>query len=110
MWVSRQEEIRSKINELGDLKDQPVTWESLMEIMAQIGESITKSLNDGNECTYRVIDSVRDSMVKLYDESEYRRMRSMCFVLAMMGHTDTSKWRPIYDEFCKEFDKLNRKD
>lgn len=37
MWVSRQEEIRSKINELGDLKDQPVTWESLMEIMAQTG-------------------------------------------------------------------------
>ena len=34
----------------------------------------------------------------------------MCFVLAMMGHTDTRKWRPIYDEFCKEFDKLNRKD
>ena len=110
MWVSRQEEIRSKINELGDLKDQPVTWESLMEIMAQTGESITKSLNDGDECTYRVIDAVRDSMVKLYDESEYRRMRSMAFVLYMMGYTDGSKLRPIYDEFCKEYDKLNRKD
>lgn len=110
MWVSRQEEIRSKINELGDLKDQPVTWESLMEIMAQTGESITKSLNDGDERTYRVIDSVRDSMVKLYDESEYRRMRSMVFVLAMIGHTDYNTWRPIYDKFCEDYDKLNRKD
>ena len=110
MWVSRQEEIRSKINELGDLKDQPVTWESLMEIMARTVESIAKTMTDRDEYIYRVIDAVRDSMVKLYEESEYRRMRSMCFVLAMMGHTDTSKWRPIYDEFCKEYDKLNRKD
>lgn len=105
-----QEEIKSKINELGALKDQPVTWEYLMEIMARTVESIAKTMTDRDEYIYRVIDSVRDSMVKLYDESEYRRMRSMCFVLAMMGHTDTSKWRPIYDEFCKEFDKLNRKD
>lgn len=110
MWVSRQEEIRSKINELGDLKDQPVTWESLMEIMAQTGEYITKSLNDGDECTYRVIDAVRDFMVKLYEESEYRRIRSMVFVLAMIGHTDYNTWRPIYDKFCEDYDRLNRKD
>lgn len=110
MWVSRQEEIRSKINELGDLKDQPVTWESLMEIMAQTGESITKSLKDGDERTYRVIDAVRDFMVKLYEESEYRRIRSMVFVLAMIGHTDYNTWRPIYDKFCEDYDRLNRKD
>ena len=110
MWVSRQEEIRSKINELGDLKDQPVTWESLMEIMAQTGESITNSLNDGDECTYRVIDAVRDSRVKLYEESEYRRIRSMVFVLAMIGCTDYNTWRPIYDKFCEDYDRLNRKD
>ena len=110
MNIFSQEEIKSKINELGALKDQPVTWESLMEIMARTVESIAKTMTDRDEYIYRVIDAARDFIVKLYDESEYRRMRSMCFVLAMMGHTDTSKWRPIYDEFCKEFDKLNRKD
>lgn len=79
-----QEEIKSKINELGSLKDQPITWESLVEIMARTGESIDKTMKDGNECIYRVIDTARDFMVKLYEESEYRRMRSMVFVLAMM--------------------------
>lgn len=51
-----------------------------------------------------------DFMVKLYEESEYRRMRSMVFVLAMIGHTDYNTWRPIYDKFCEDYDKLNRKD
>lgn len=45
-----------------------------------------------------------------YIQSEYRRIRSMSFVLAMTGHTDSSKWRPIYEEYCKEYDKLNRKE
>lgn len=49
-------------------------------------------------------------VLELYNEAEYRRMRSMCFVLAITGHTDPSKWCLIYDEFCKEYDKLNRKE
>lgn len=49
-------------------------------------------------------------MLELYNEAEYRRMRSMAFVLAMTGHTDPTKWYPIYEEFCKEYDKLNRKE
>ena len=105
-----QEEIKSKINELDSLKDQPITWESLMEIMAQTEESIDKAMKDRNECTYKIIDATSDFMVKLYEESEYRRMRSMVFVLAMIGHTDYNTWRPIYDKFCEDYDKLNRKD
>ena len=44
MNIFSQEEIKSKINELGDLKDQPVTWESLMEIMERTVESIAKTM------------------------------------------------------------------
>lgn len=104
-----QEEIKSKINELYSLKDQPITWESLMEIMAQTEESIDTAMKDENECIYRIIDAARDFMVKLYEESEYRRMRSMVFVLAMIGHTDYDTWRPIYDKFCEDYDRLNRR-
>ena len=110
MNIFSQEEIKSKINELGDLKDQPVTWESLMEIMARTVESIAKTMTDRDEYIYRVIDAARDFRVKLYEESEYRRMRSMVFVLAMIGHTDYNTWRPIYDKFCEDYDKLNKKD
>lgn len=49
-------------------------------------------------------------MLELYNKAEYQSMRSMCFVLAIAGQTDPSKWRPIYDKFCKEYDKLNRKE
>ena len=110
MNIFSQEEIKSKINELGDLKDQPVTWESLMEIMERTVESIAKTMTDRDEYIYRVIDAARDFIVKLYEQAEYSRMRSMVFVLAMIGHTDYNSWRPIYDKFCEDYDKLNRKD
>ena len=91
-------------------KDEPVTWHSLLDVLSQVKDFITNYAETSGESIYKSIDAVQNFAQELYNESEYRRMRSMCFVLVMMGHTDTSKWRPIYDEFCKEFDKLNRKD
>ena len=91
-------------------KDEPVTWHSLLDVLSQVKDFITNYAETSGESIYKSIDAVQNFAQELYNESEYRRMRSMCFVLVMMGHTDTSKWRPIYDEFCKEFDKLNRGD
>lgn len=91
-------------------KDEPVTWHSLLDVLSQVKDFIINYAETSGESIYKSIDAVQNFAQELYNESEYRRMRSMCFVLAMMGHTDTSKWRPIYDEFCKEFDKLNRED
>ena len=91
-------------------KDEPVTWHSLLDVLSQVKDFITNYAETSGESIYKSIDAVQNFAQELYNESEYRRMRSMCFVLVMMGHTDTSKWRPIYDAFCKEFDKLNRKD
>ena len=91
-------------------KDEPVTWHLLLDVLSQVKDFITNYAETSGESIYKSIDAVQNFAQELYNESEYRRMRSMCFVLAMMGHTDTSKWRPIYDEFCKEFDRLNRKD
>ena len=91
-------------------KDEPVTWHSLLDVLSQVKDFITNYAETSGESIYKSIDAVQNFVQELYNESEYRRMRSMCFVLVMMGHTDTSKWRPIYDEFCKEFDKLNRRD
>ena len=91
-------------------KDETVTWHSLLDVLSQVKDFIINYAETSGESVYKSIDAVQNFAQELYNESEYRRMRSMCFVLAMMGHTDTSKWRPIYDEFCKEFDKLNRED
>ena len=91
-------------------KDEPVTWHSLLDVLSQVKDFITNYAETSGESIYKSIDAVQNFAQELYNESEYRRMRSMCFVLVMMGHADTSKWRPIYDEFCKEFDKLNRGD
>ena len=87
-------------------KDDPVTLGELIEVCSQI----IKFNEESNESIYKVIDGLQDFALKLYEESEYRRMRSMAFVLYMVGYTDGSKLHPIYDEFCKEYDKLNRKD
>lgn len=104
------EEILAKIAELGDLKDKPVTWGDLLETLCAMSTEIMETIQTADECQYKVADSLGYRMLELYNEAEYRRMRSMCFVLAITGHTDPSKWRPIYDEFCKEYDKLNRKE
>lgn len=87
-------------------KDDPVTLCELIEVCSQI----IKFNEESNESIYKVIDGLQDFALKLYEESEYRRMRSMVFVLAMIGHTDYNTWRPIYDKFCEDYDKLNRKD
>ena len=100
------DELKEKIEELGDLKDKPVTWENLLQVLFQIVETIKAS----DDATYEVIDAMTDAMQKLYDESEYRNMRRMAFTLGMAGHRDYSQWRPMYDKYCEEFDKLNRKD
>lgn len=89
--------------------DNLVTWKDLIEICSQITKFVTECEETSTESIYKVVDSLQNYTLKLYEESEYRRMRSMDFVLAMTGYTDHSKWRPIYDQFCKEYDKLNRK-
>lgn len=104
------EDIHAKIDELGDLKDKPVTWGDLFEVLYDMSTEIMETIQTVDECQDKFADSLGYRMLELYNEAEYRRMRSMAFVLAMTGHTDYSKWRPIYDEFCKEYDKLNRKE
>lgn len=104
------EEIHAKIDELGDLKDRPVTWGDLLETLYTMSAKIMETIKTSDECQDKAVDSLYHRVLELYNESEYRRMRSMCFALAITGHTDPSKWRPIYDEFCKEYDKLNRKE
>lgn len=104
------EEIHAKIAELGDLKDKPVTWGDLFEVLYDMSTKIMETIQTADECQDKVVGSLGHRVLELYNEAEYRRMRSMCFVLAITGHTDPSKWRPIYDEFCKEYDKLNRKE
>lgn len=104
------DEIHVKIDELGDLKDKPVTWGDLFEVLYDMSTEIMETIQTADECQDKVVDSLGHRMLELYNEAEYRRMRSMAFVLAMTGHTDSSKWRPIYEEYCKEYDKLNRKE
>lgn len=104
------EEILAKIAELGDLKDKPVTWGDLLETLCAMSTEIVETIKISDECQDKVVDSLGHRMLELYNEAEYRRMRSMAFVLAITGHTDPSKWYPIYEEFCKEYDKLNRKE
>ena len=104
------EEITVKIAELGDLKDKPVTWRDLFEVLYNMSTEIAETIQAANKCQDTVIDSLSHYVLELYSEAEYQRMRSMCFALAITDHTDPSKWRPIYDWFCKEYDKLNRKE
>lgn len=104
------EEITAKIAELGDLKDKPVTWGDLFEVLYDMSIEIMETIKTTDECQDKVVDSLGKHVLQLYNEAEYRRMRSMVFVLAITGHTDPSKWRPVYDEFCNEYDKLNRKE
>lgn len=104
------EEIHAKIDELGDLKDKPVTWGDLFETLYGMSTEIMETIQAADECQNKVVDSLYHRVLALYNEAEYRRMRSMAFVLAITGYTDPSKWCPIYDEFCKEYDKLNRKE
>lgn len=104
------EEIHAKIDELGDLKDKPVTWGDLFETLYGMSTEIMETIQAADECQNKVVDSLGHRMLELYNEAEYRRMRSMALVLAMTGHTDPTKWYPIYEEFCKEYDKLNRKE
>ena len=104
------EEIHAKIDELGDLKDKPATWGDLFEVLYNMNTEIAETIQAANKCQDTVIDALNHYALELYNEAEYRCMRSMYFVLAMNGYTDSSKWRPIYDEFCKEYDKLNRKE
>ena len=104
------EEIHAKIDELGDLKDKPVTWGDLFEVLYDMSTEIMETIQTADECQNKAVDSLGHRVLELYNEAEYRRMRSMCFALAITGHTDPSKWRTIYDWFCKEYDKLNRKE
>lgn len=90
-------------------KDDFVTWKDLIGICSQITEFVEKCETTSAESIYKVIDSLQNYTLKLYEELEYRRIRSMYFILAITGHTDPSKWGSIYDEYCKEYDKLNRK-
>ena len=104
------EEITAKIAELGDLKDNPVTWGDLFEVLYNMSTEIAETIQAANKCQDIVIDGLSHYVLELYNEAEYRCMRSMCFALTITDHTDPSKWRPIYDWFCKEYDKLNRKE
>lgn len=104
------EEIIAKIAELGDLKDKPVTWGDLFEVLYDMSTKIMETIQTADECQDKVVDSLGQHVLELYNEAEYRRMRSMAFVLAITGHTDPTKWCPIYEEFCKEYNKLNRKE
>lgn len=103
------EEITAKIVELGNLKET-VTWGDLVEVLYDMSTKIAETIQTVGEYQDNVADTLSNRMLELYNKAEYQSMRSMCFVLAIAGQTDPSKWRPIYDKFCKEYDKLNRKE
>lgn len=95
-------------NQLGDLTDKNVTWGELMPLIFEVSNKTLDVAAEMDKSILKVTDAIADGTTKYYDEAEYRRMRSMAFCLAMMGYGDSTKWRPIYDKFCEDFDKLNR--
>ena len=61
-------------------KDDPVTVGEFIEACSQIIKFVTECDKESNEAMYKAIDRLKDFASKLYEESEYRRMRSMVFV------------------------------
>lgn len=90
-------------NKLGEARDQSVTWVELLQCLLDVANKNIENVNAGNKAMYSVVE-------ELFKEAEYRRIRSMSFVMAAMGYSDTKEWINAYDEYCNKFDEGNKAD
>lgn len=86
---------------------QFVTYGDLMKIMEELGQAMQKLEEYRDEDMMKSLETVFDAITDI----EYKRVRDVRFfisMLAQMNHTSYDKWVGRYNNWCEEYDKLNK--
>jgi hypothetical protein len=93
---------------------KPVTYGDLATILGETVENLCqesiKYSDILQENTFKLIDKTTDALVKIHNETEYKRQRDVRFMMGLIAqlyHCDTSVIHDEYERWCREFDKLN---
>lgn len=86
--------------------NMPVTYEALLQVLQMMQpaiESRDEALRDHELAIERVLDAL--------ELAEYKRIRDMRFTLSYLAAIrlcDNEKFYKMYEDWCKEYDKLNK--
>lgn len=93
--------------------NQPVTFGSLEMILKQVIESIGNKDEVLWQSSEKCLEMAIDKLVDRINNEHYERCRFEHFIISLIGSihhvTEESVWEN-YKQYCKEFDKLNKKD
>ena len=99
-------EIDSMFNAM-ELPEVPITYKELAEIFRVM---LNKQV-DLYDTQSKSINALDDIIKYCIDETEYRRRRDVGFFISILDSlslVDKEKMRKAYNEWCDEYDELNR--
>ena len=88
--------------------NKPVTYGDLMTILESMTENITQGESD---MILKIADKLTDYMVRIRDDAEYKRQRDIHFLINYLSQQhlyQSGHLFDIYQNWCDEFDKLNK--
>lgn len=94
---------------------RPVTYGDLVTILGEainnLSQESIKYSDILQENTFKLINQMTEHIVKIRDDSEYKRQRDMMFVISLIsriGHYDKDALYDAYMRWCAEFDGRNK--
>lgn len=88
-----------------------ITENILLPVFKVHIEKTAKEIDKLFEVNDKVDAQLRDSILMLHDELEYRRRRDVTFFLEMLcqaNHLDKPATYELYNKFCEDYDETNK--
>lgn len=89
-------------------ENMPVTYGVLLQVLQSMQPAI-----ESRDETLRYLEDVILTMSHLLVDAEYKRVRDMHFILSFLARERLYNKDKLYDsyiEWCKEYDKLNKRE
>jgi hypothetical protein len=90
-----------------------VTYNDLTIVLEETLKMISEEIIKADNITFDGLNNLVNILADRINDIEYKRIRDMYFILgrlAYQSHCTTYDMRKTYENYCDEFDRLNKKE
>ena len=90
-----------------------VTYNDLAIVLEETLKMVSEEIIKADNITFDGLNSIINILADRINDIQYKRIRDMYFILnylAYQNHCTTYDMRKTYENYCDEFDRLNKKE